>query len=91
MVKPVDDATQQFLDAAAANLQRQLRLAGTVEDLALEDSRAETVTLLARIRVGSETLELRCSGENLISAYAALTRVGPEPMLVSAYRQLLDA
>jgi hypothetical protein len=37
------------------------------------------------------TIECRGAGESLVAAYAALTQVRPEPLLSSAFEQLLDA
>ena len=50
-----------------------------------------TVTLIATVRVAARDVELIGRGENLLTAYADLTRRAPEPILSSAFRQVLEA
>ena len=86
----MNEATASFLRSAGDDLQRQLGHAGVVEDLTLERP-ASGVAIVAAVRVGSRTVRFRGSGENLVTAYAALTRSGAEPILSSAFRQLISS
>ena len=86
----MNEATARFLRAAGDDLQRQLGSAGVVEALTLECA-TSGVAIVAAVRVGSRTVRFRGSGENLVTAYAALTRSGAEPILSSAFRQLISS
>lgn len=86
----MNEATARFLRAAGDDLQRQLGSAGVVEDLTLERP-ASGVAIVATVRVGSQTVRFRGGGENLVTACAALTRSGAEPILSSAFRQLVNS
>lgn len=90
MVNGMNEATASFLQAAGDDLQRQLGSAGVVEGLTLE-SAASDVTIVAAVRVGSRTVRFRGTGENLVAAYASLTRSGAEPILASAFRELVSS
>jgi hypothetical protein len=72
MSLPIDEATSRFLETAAADLQRRLGTAGTVDELKIED-RSVGVSLVLRVRVGSRVLDFAATGENLVAALAALT------------------
>jgi hypothetical protein len=84
----IDEATATFLDAAADDLQRQAGLAGIVEGIGADTS-DDAVTLVATIRVGDDLLNVRGSGDSLLTAYASLTREIPGPMLATAFRALV--
>ena len=72
MAAPIDEATSRFLKRAGADLQMRLGTVGRVETLKVEDD-PDGVSLLARVRVGSRSVDYRASGKNLVEAYAALT------------------
>ncbi len=72
MAAPIDEATSRFLKSAGADLQMRLGSVGRVETLKVEDD-PDGVSLLARVRVGSRSVDYRASGKNLVEAYAALT------------------
>ena len=80
----------RFLDAAAIDLQRQVRIAGVVERIGAETD-CDVVTLIATIRIGTEEIEVPASGDSLLTAYARLTRDVAEPMVASAFRALVEA
>ena len=93
MFPAVDDATAQFLETAAADLQAQMRLAGIVEGVSIAVA-DRTVSLVAQLRIATRTVEVSGSGQTLIDAYADLRRRVPEVSLVAAYLELnehLDA
>ena len=72
MAAPIDEATSRFLKRAGADLQMRLGTVGRVETLKVEDD-PDGVSLLARVRVGSRSVDYRATGKNLVEAYAALT------------------
>ena len=84
----IDEATATFLDAAAADLQRQAGRAGIVEHIVAEPA-GELVTLVATFRTEVERIEVRGSGDSLLTAYASLIRALPEVTLSSAFRALV--
>jgi hypothetical protein len=84
----IDDATARFLDSAAVDLQRQVRLIGTVERIGAETT-DDGVTLVATICIGTDVFQVPASGDSLLTAYARLTRDVAEPMLASAFRGVL--
>jgi hypothetical protein len=86
----MSESTEALLDAFNVDLQRQLRHAGIVERLVADEADGGQVTLTAQVRVAAQTVELTGTGENLLTAYASLTRANPELILGSAYRQVLD-
>lgn len=88
MCARIAEATAAFLDTAAGDLQRQAGVAGIVERLDAETA-GDVVTLVATIRVGGERIQVRGSGDSLLTAYAGLTRATAEPMLASAFRGLV--
>jgi hypothetical protein len=89
MTVAIDEATERFLDTARADLQRMLGIAGTIEELVLERP-SFGVRLVARVRVGRRTVDMTGTGDSLVSAYHALVQTGPEPIIRSAFEQLLE-
>ena len=88
-MRPIDIANASFLESVADDLQRQLGRSGTVLGVALEDV-GNDVVILATVRVGDRTVEFRGVGENILTAYADLGRAAPEPILVSAFQQVMN-
>jgi hypothetical protein len=86
----IDEATARFLETARVDLQRQVGIAGTVEEVAIEARNARGISLMARVRVASRTVVFKAWGDNLVDAYAGLAARGPEPILASAFAQLLE-
>ena len=86
---PIDEATSQFLEAAASDLRRQLGIAGDVEAVWVAPS-PQGVVLRARIRVAEQEFDVDGSGETILLAHADLCRRVAEPTLVSAFQQVLD-
>jgi hypothetical protein len=90
MLPDADEATARFLESAADDLQQQLSVTGTVEEVTMAEA-PRGVWLTARLRIGGGTVEISAYGESLVAAYAELhIRVG-EPALVAAYRELVNA
>jgi hypothetical protein len=85
----IDDATSQFLEAAAEDLQRQLGIAGDVEMIWTGRS-AAGIGLLARIRIHRRTIEVSGVGDNLLDAYADLRQQVAEPTLATAFLEVVD-
>ena len=86
----VNESTEALLNAFGTDLQRQLGRTAIVERLLLQESPG-MITLIATVRVGTRELEFAGHGENVLAAYAELGRGAPEPILESAFRQLLEA
>ena len=86
----IDEATSQFLETAADDLQRQLGIAGDVETILVGQSPGGVV-LRARIRVAEQEFDVDGSGETILLAHADLCRRVAVPTLISAFRQVLDA
>ena len=87
---PIDEPTSQFLEAAAADLQRREDgIAGDVEMIWVGPS-PQGVVLRARIRVAEQEFDVDGSGETILLAHADLCRRVAEPTLASAFRQVLD-
>jgi hypothetical protein len=86
---PIDEATSQFLAAAAGDLQRQLGIAGDVETIRIGRSPLGIV-LHARIRVAEQEIEVDGWGDTVLAAHADLCRRVAEPTLMSAFQQVLD-
>ena len=86
---PIDEATSQFIAAAASDLQRQLGIAGDVDSIWVGRS-PQGVVLRAHIRVAEQEFDVDGSGETILLAHAKLCRRLAEPTLVSAFRQVLD-
>jgi hypothetical protein len=84
----IQGADAEFLEAVAVDLQRHIGRGGAVEGIALEHT-AGGVAIVASVRVGHQTIALRGSGVNILTAYAELRRAAPEPILVSAFEQVL--
>jgi hypothetical protein len=87
-MQPIDAADETFLESAADDLQRQLGASGTVVAVATDDA-GSSVAMVATVRVGHRMVELRGEGENILTAYADLCRAAPEPILVSAFDQVI--
>ena len=85
-----NESTEALLEAFASDFQRQLGQAGVVERLVVGEAAGGEVMLTAQVRVAAQTVELRGTGDNVVAAYASLTRADPGLILASAYRQVLD-
>ncbi len=82
----IDDATERFLEAAAADLAARLGRTGTVEALVIE---SPAVTIVASVRIAGRTFRLTGSGASLIDAYAHLERPSAEDVLAVTYTRVL--
>ena len=89
MHAPIDEATSQFLEAAADDLQRQLSLAGVVERIETKPSPVGTM-IVATIRVGRQTTEVMGYGDSLLTAHADLRERVAVPTVRAALRDLFD-
>ena len=85
-----DAATSAFLESASDDLRKQLGIAGEVEDLTLEERPADGVTLVATIRVAGDVIVIRGTGDSIVTAYADLRLSIPQPVLESAFSQVVD-
>jgi hypothetical protein len=85
----MSEATAQFLDAAADDLQRQMSVAGTVEGVSAATTPVG-MTLRATIQVAQRRIEVIGRGDSLLTAYADLRLRVAEPMLATAYRAVLE-
>ena len=85
----IDEATEQFLEAAAFDLQRQLGIAGDVEVMSIGQSPLG-VWLRARVRVAHQSVDVDGYGATIVEAHADLCRRVAEPTLASAFRQMVD-
>ena len=90
MLSPIDEATAQFLETAADDLQRQLSIAGVIERIEARP-RADHMWIVATIRVGTKTAEVEGIGDSLLTAYADLRRRVAEPTLIAALANLYDS
>ena len=90
MRAPIDEPTSSFLWFAADDLQRQLGVAGAVEELVVEEMTGG-VLLVAAIRIGQRTVEVRGAGANIVTAYADLCVAVPAPVLETAFTQLVES
>lgn len=90
MARRVSESTEALLDAFEADFQRQLRQTAVVERIVVREGNGDPVTLVATVRVAARSIELTGSGENLLTAYASLSRTRHELILRSAYSQVLD-
>jgi hypothetical protein len=70
MTVTIDDATERFLDTAAADLQRVLGIAEKLQELVFERA-SVGVTLVARVRVGRRTINISGTGDSVLTAYRA--------------------
>lgn len=84
----LDVATEAFLEAALSDFRRQLGRSAHLDTVRIERDGPETV-LVATIRIGRSTAELRGHGGSVIEAYGDLCRGAPEPILVMAFRELV--
>ena len=90
MLTPIDEATSQFLEAAADDLQRQLSIVGVVERVEARP-RIGSVSIVATIRVGQRTAEVEGTGDSVLTAYADLRQHLAEPALAAAFGNLYDS
>jgi len=90
MSHPIDESTSAFLRSAADDLQHQVGVAGVVRALALEQP-SDGVTIIASIAVGTRTVEVRGSGESLVSAYADLRRSTAAGLVAMLFTELVSA
>ena len=89
-MQPIDDATSAFLHSAADDLQRQLGLAASLDELTVKKL-AHGVTLVAALRIGDRSVTIRGSGADLLTAYADLRLAVPEPVLAAAFAEVLKS
>ena len=84
----LDEATSRFLETARADLQRHLGSAGSVTAISIDEVDAE-VRLYATVDVGGHRAIFSGAGDNIVAAYAALTRshAAPERALPSRLRK----
>jgi hypothetical protein len=87
----IDASMATFLEAVAVDLQRQLGVAGSVDDVNLEQLEGGRLAIRAAIRLTGEAIVIHGSGENLLTAYAALRKSVSQSVLESAFVQILDA
>ena len=85
----IDAATEAFLETAAADLRAQLGASATVHSLRVDQAGSD-LELVATLNVAGELIEVRARGETLMQAYAELWQSTSMPVLVSAYRQVLN-
>jgi hypothetical protein len=78
-----------LLAAYRDDLQRQLGRSAVIEDLCAREGFG-VVIVAATVRAAAHRFELLGTGENIVTAYADLLRSSPEPILSSAFRQLVD-
>lgn len=90
MHRTIDDATARFLEVAIQDLQQQLSIAGSVDDMSIVEGPGE-VSLVARLTVADRVVEVTGSGEGLVAAYADLRLNVAEPTLTAAFRELVGA
>ncbi len=86
----LDAATSTFLEAMAEDLQRQLGIAGSVDEVSLEQLDEGRLAIIAAIRVAGDELVIRGTGDNILTAYADLRLSIPQPVLESAFVQVVD-
>lgn len=89
VMAPIDEPTSSFLRFAADDLQRQLGVAGIVQDLTLEEI-AGGVALVSAIRIGQRSVEIRGIGANILAAYSDLCVAVPQPVLATAFAELVE-
>lgn len=89
-MRPIDVANASFVEAVADDLQSQLGASATLVSVRLEQV-GRDFAVLATVRVGDRTIELRGVGENIVTAYSDLRKAAPEAILVSAFEQVLMA
>ena len=89
-MQSIDDATSVFLHSAADDLQRQLGMAATVNELTVEKLR-QGVMLVADLRIGDRSVAIEGIGANLVAAYADLRLSVPEPVLAAAFTEVMES
>lgn len=85
----IDATTEAFLETAAADLRAQLGTSAVVDSLRV-DKAGSYLELVAALGVAGELIEVRARGETLMQAYAELWKNTSMPVLMSAYRQVLN-
>ena len=90
MQAPIDDATAQFLEAVVDDLQRQLNQAGTVDRISTHPWPGGAM-LVAHIRIGHRTAEVKGFGDSLVTAHTDLRRQLTVSTLVAAFSELVEA
>jgi len=90
MVTPIDEATSQFLEAAAEDLQRQLNIVGVAERIETRPWVGGT-NIVATIRVGGRMAEVQGFGDSILTAYADVRQNLAEPALIASIRNLYDS
>ena len=89
VTRSIDEPTSQFLEAAAADLQRQLGVAGDVETISIEPTE-QGIGLRARVRVGKRTMDVEGQGGSIVEAYSELHQQLAVPTLITAFRELIE-
>ncbi len=87
----IDASTATFLEALAEDLQRQLGMAGSVDDVSIEQLRDGGLAIRAAIRVPRDELVISGTGENILAAYADLRKSVSQSVLESAFARIIDA
>ena len=90
MQAPIDDATEQFLIAAAEDLQHRLGASAEVDRVAIETAGGEVV-IVATLRAGHRAYEVRGVGKDVVAAYADVRTPSADILLRSAYSELIEA
>ncbi len=90
MVRRMTEATEALIGAYEADLQRQLGRTAVLDRLSIFDG-GSTVTIAASLSIGASVVQVARTGENVVTAYAALTQSLPELMLAISFRQLVEA
>jgi hypothetical protein len=78
----MDASTDQFLQRAKSDLERQLAPSAQLDKMAA-DVRETGVSIRARVLVGDERVILTGSGASLADAYEALIEAAPPEVLAS--------
>jgi hypothetical protein len=84
------EATEALIGAYEADFQRQLGRTADLERLSILVG-SGTVTIAATMRAGTSVVQVARTGDNVVTAYAALTRALPELMLTVSFRQVVEA
>jgi hypothetical protein len=90
MDRRMTEATETLIGAYEADLQRQLGRTAVLERLSILEG-SSTVTIAATLRIGASVVQVARTGDNVVTAYAALTKAMPELMLAVSFRQLVEA
>lgn len=82
------EATEALIGAYTADFQRQMGRTADLERLSILEGNG-AVTIAATLRVGTSVVRVVRTGDNVVTAYAALTQAMPELILATSFRQLL--